>query len=618
MKTIKKFKGLLKAVVFAMLMVFVLQGCDDEQNVSNESNNHEIMIKHLSESDLLKNDFIKEITDKIKDISTKKNITSSDSTFVIKTKSFYKTTLDSVTNYSFLLLRNDKEYGELYYENFIVTEINNVYSFSIAKFNMENSELLSLETVDSNLVSLQQIIDTTTKMELMDNCIIVSYLPCDGNGNADGHDAVEGYCHGSATVLDFSGCSSGGYGGSSGSSGNSNGNPNQGTGNTDNTNDSSTSSNVWQPSLSSFGATTVVILDLGQMAVDNFFDNLTVNEQNAIPLIIKKKISTYLYSNFSGMDQAGANNTTIFYNIITWLANNNNQSNVLSNCIAILDFLNENGNNTPEAQAFAQEAMEAMMAGGEFYDGIIIDSTIVSNTRVHNIYNKLKNLSNSIFSDIINNNFQSSKIARIRFRIGNTPDGEDAYTKGSTNNGISSSYDVIINSNLIDSLSNIEVALIFIHESIHAELLDRCVRMGIINAFDSSGYPNFTDSSITFSTQEALFAGIVNFYKNYPVPNNSQWNHDLFTILDYRNILSQNLISIHPFINDINNDFLTNINNDPLNSYGNFTLQQVMNYISWIGLEGTQNYINTIQNNSLEHQKKVYIEDAARLFYSHN
>ncbi len=53
-------------------------------------------------------------------------------------------------------------------------------------------------------------------------------------------------------------------------------------------------------------------------------------------------------------------------------------------------------------------------------------------------------------------------------------------------------------------------------------------------------------------------------------------------------------------------------------TFGNFTLQEVMNYISWIGLEGTQNYIDTIQNNPLELSRKVYIENAARIFYSHN
>lgn len=297
----------------------------------------------------------------------------------------------------------------------------------------------------------------------------------------------------------------------------------------------------------------------------------------------------------------------------------------IENYVALSDFLQKNVNLDiipTNIIDFANQAVQAIIDGGEFHDGIIIDSTIVNNTRVHNIYNKLINQTNTIFSDIINNNFQSSKVTNIRFRIGNTPNGEDAYTKGSTNNGISSSYDIIINSNLINSLSNVEIALIFIHESIHAELLERCVQLGIISNFilDANGYSNpvFTNSLTSFTTQDALFAGIVNFYINYPSPNNSQWNHDLFTLLNYRNVMSQNLINIHPTINDINNDFLTNINSDPLNTFGNFTLQEVMNYISWIGLEGTQDYINTIQNNPLELSKKVYIESAARLFYSHN
>jgi len=42
-----------------------------------------------------------------------------------------------------------------------------------------------------------------------------------------------------------------------------------------------------------------------------------------------------------------------------------------------------------------------------------------------------------------------------------------------------------------------------------------------------------------------------------------------------------------------------------------------MDYISWIGLEGTQDFINNIQNNPLEQTKKNYVENAARAKFTH-
>lgn len=156
-----------------------------------------------------------------------------------------------------------------------------------------------------------------------------------------------------------------------------------------------------------------------------------------------------------------------------------------------------------------------------------------------------------------------------------------------------------------------------IHESIHAELLDRCVQLGIIDAFDTNGNPNFTNTSTIYTTYDSLFAILVNEYKNFGGVN-PQWNHDLFTVLNYRTEMTQNLVDIHPWLNDTSSDFLDNVNSDPLNFYGNFTLQQLMDYISWIGLEGTQQFANDIQSNPLEQTKKNYVENAARSQYSNN
>lgn len=72
--------------------------------------------------------------------------------------------------------------------------------------------------------------------------------------------------------------------------------------------------------------------------------------------------------------------------------------------------------------------------------------------------------------------------------------------------------------------------------------------------------------NISYSTSNAIFSALA--YHYYNNGQNSQWNHDLFIIDNYRIEMMQNLVEIHPWLNDASNDFLTNVNNDNLNIYG--------------------------------------------------
>ncbi|MFD2551627.1 hypothetical protein ACFSQP_07345 [Bizionia sediminis] len=304
-------------------------------------------------------------------------------------------------------------------------------------------------------------------------------------------------------------------------------------------------------------------------------------------------------------------------NALSWLQANKGQASQIE---AYIDANRPSPNACPsvEVMTFVIAAISATDEGGlvDWDDNVILDSTVLNNQKVKCVYDKLKGLSNTVFNDIINDHFESAKNTRITFKIANTPNGEDAFTKGRTNNGITS-FDILLSPNVVNTASIIEIALMIIHESIHAELLDRCVQLGIINAFNAVGNPNFTNTSITYNTSDALFAILVEQYRNFG-GTNSQWNHDLFSVGNYRTTMAQNLVDIHPWLNDASNDFLSNVNNDNLNLYGNFSLQELMEYISWIGLEGTQEFINNIQNNSLEFTKKNYVETAARIEYTNN
>ena len=83
------------------------------------------------------------------------------------------------------------------------------------------------------------------------------------------------------------------------------------------------------------------------------------------------------------------------------------------------------------------------------------------------------------------------------------------------------------------------------------------------------------------------------------------------TGLNYNSIIAQNLTELYTLINDITFDYLNNINTDTNNTFGTFSLNDALGYLSWRGLENTQNYISLIQNITIEYNKQNYIENSA-------
>ena len=288
-------------------------------------------------------------------------------------------------------------------------------------------------------------------------------------------------------------------------------------------------------------------------------------------------------------------------------------------------------NCNPETQAFALEAIEAKMEGGEFdgVNNIILDSTVINNQKVKCVYDKLKGLSNTIFNDIIDNHFGSSNDNHVKITLGNIPAqlgaGTIAYTStnfisGSTNSWESGDVkNIRIDPNFVANASTIEIALVLIHELIHAELLDRCIKLGLIQQTNALGFTTFTGNLTSFDMQAIIFNQLLIHYNTFPSPSNvgnTQWNHELFNGLNYRTKLAQNLTSIHALLNDTSNDFLTNVNNDLSIVGGPYTIAQLMEYISWIGLEATQEYATSIGVGTTAESEKLYIENASNTKYT--
>ena len=197
------------------------------------------------------------------------------------------------------------------------------------------------------------------------------------------------------------------------------------------------------------------------------------------------------------------------------------------------------------------------------------------------------------------------------------------YVKGSTLDFEQGNTKYIrFDSNYIQGASTLEIARALLHEFIHAELMDRCIKLGLVQEIGLLGETLLVSNQTLYTLPQIIFNNLLLQYNAYEPGNspnaNPQWNHDLFNALSYRSDLAQDLVSLHALLNDSNNDFLTNVNNDPNIVGGPYTIAQIMDYKSWAGLEGTSDYTNTIANIPTELAKLNYLESMFSTDYNHN
>ncbi|MDT0295792.1 hypothetical protein ACFQ3R_07765 [Mesonia ostreae] len=312
------------------------------------------------------------------------------------------------------------------------------------------------------------------------------------------------------------------------------------------------------------------------------------------------------------------------------VVNNLNQSTQVEILNFIQQNLDENGSVLPEAGAFAEEVVNVLNQNPDteidFQNRNILHPSFKNNQKAKCVYDKLKGLSNTIFNDIIDESFGSLKNSNIQFEIGNIPaqlpPNLDAYTNTNydENNVLGNNDNTIkirFNPAFIQNASTIEIALILIHESIHAELTNRAIKLGIIKSVNPLGYTIFSND-IEYELQGIIFKQLLVNYNAFPPNSNSDWQHDLFNVLNYRDEMIENLLNIHPWLNDSQNDYLSNINNDLTGIGTPFTLTELFGYLSWIGLEETQEYQNQILNDTQSLSEKVYVEYATKTHYTNN
>ncbi len=274
-------------------------------------------------------------------------------------------------------------------------------------------------------------------------------------------------------------------------------------------------------------------------------------------------------------------------------------------------FLLDNGINDENIE-FVLMAIDAVMDGGT----VDVDEQIIDNLsgKAKCIYEKLKGLSGNLFSSIINDTFDGSKESHVLFEVGEIPDENNfeynAKTYPSYNgNGSQRFYRIRLKTSFVENASNIEIALAIIHESIHAELLERSIQSGLLLNIGTNGSYTFQNYGNPSSLNNiTIFNALSTYYKNYG-GSNPQWNHDQFNIFGYREAMRQNLEDSHPWLDNQQNPFQNIINSDPVIN----NLSDFLDNISWGGLESTQEYINL---SSAQKTKIQYVFQKVRSTYN--
>ncbi|MEN8817677.1 MAG: hypothetical protein ABF274_12530 [Nonlabens sp.] len=259
-------------------------------------------------------------------------------------------------------------------------------------------------------------------------------------------------------------------------------------------------------------------------------------------------------------------------------------------------FLAEEGH-SPEAQAFAIEAIIAMEEDPNtevYFDDKLINQLT---GRAKCVFNILKGSSPTFSSSFIHDNFGSDKTVGVKLLMSDLSsyitlggDGAAALTQLNYDANLNNrrKHKIVFDPNVLNTMSNLETALVLLHEIVHAELMERCIQLGMFTQIDTNmNIYNFSSNPpVGTSFEDNYYAYMVNWY-NLNSANNSQWVHNLFTIDVVRQNLISSLLDGNAFLNDPIAPFP--VSTSPLSS---LTTVQIMESFSWNGLEETAEYQN--------------------------
>ena len=266
--------------------------------------------------------------------------------------------------------------------------------------------------------------------------------------------------------------------------------------------------------------------------------------------------------------------------------------------------------------AFAKLAVETICNRGDVdFEKRVFKAESFKDSETECIHNKLINdTANNFYKQMIAT-FSTDDFEVLNFEVGALPNGDWGYTTGHEANTATNPLGLEINldfytvriSNLIESSSNVSQMVILCHEIIHAYMYNSLDNLGIIT-YDTNGNPEFnttiqcTDiqpniSLNTLSEKDRWIALICAYNANNP--GDDEWTHTLFNTANfdlntYRVNLEQLILNNHDW------------DNEPIflksylqGEFGSQWKQKASEFISWKGLEKTDEFIAWAQNNNI-------------------
>lgn len=284
----------------------------------------------------------------------------------------------------------------------------------------------------------------------------------------------------------------------------------------------------------------------------------------------------------------------------------------------ILDYINPNANNG-ESWLFIKEAINAIKDGGEVdFENLTISDPEFKDSQLDCIHKQLKQIPNGLYSKMLAE-FNDNTGSTLSFKIGTTPAGDWAITKGSAI--LPNNYTITI-SPIIENGSNLMKTVTLCHELIHAYMFNTLEKCNYI-IFDNTGAPKFNSNlcnSITIFQNIDLnsldpadrLLVLLCAMQQAGTLNNQQWSHEIFNtatfdIVTYRQTLENFILANHDWDNE-SPAFKTRA----MNLFGNRWKQKVAQATSWIGLEQTAEYISYVDShltNISQYQYIVYFKN---------
>ena len=274
----------------------------------------------------------------------------------------------------------------------------------------------------------------------------------------------------------------------------------------------------------------------------------------------------------------------------------------------ICAFVKDN-NHSDKAKIFAKEVIVALFTNNwmtindiDFEDRIINKLT----GKIKCIHNKL-NKGNNLYKQLLDN-FNDSNTNILKLNIGSTSNGDWGITKGDIDN--TREFSITISNN-IENSSNLSKIVTLSHELIHAYMFDTLEDWGYLT-YDTNNNPllnitcqngtNYNNINLNNLSDEERFVALI-CAMNQNGTLTVQWTHELFNSSTFNTqIYRQELESLILNEHDWGTESIV-LKTLLQGEFGNLWKKKTAEYLSWRGLEKTQDFENWLIDSNIDYTK---------------